>query len=104
MPGLFTNDVFVCLSAAEDGDMISSASAVVLAAAVGDDVIISLMVAAFLLTAGADGWLTLPVGAGILLSTADNGTMEVLCWVRLSCDLSMIGSPDFMMICSIASC
>ena len=78
VPGLFINDVFVCLSAAGDGDMISSASAVVLAAAVGDDMIMSLMVAAFLLTAGADGWL--------------------------SCDLSMIGSPEPMMTSSVASC
>ena len=104
VPGSFNNEVFVCLGAAKDDDMIFSASTVVLAAAVGVDAITSLMVVEFLITAGADGELTLPVGAGILLSTADNGTVEVLCWVDLSCGLSMFGSPDPMMMSSIASC
>ena len=51
VPGLFTNDVFVCLGAAEDGDTISSASVVVLAATVGDGVTISLKVVGFLMAA-----------------------------------------------------
>ena len=75
-PGLFNNDVFICLSVVEDGGMISSASAMAPAAVVGDDVIISLTIVAFLMTADADGWLPLPVRMTALLSVADDDVAD----------------------------